>query len=73
MKSSTHNTASPPSSIEDGVPSLAPSTPVVLPPFNAAPPPLLVQVHTPSKLPTAPQIKEPVSKSPLLAPAAPGI
>ncbi|KAL1089319.1 hypothetical protein V6Z11_D07G012800 [Gossypium hirsutum] len=51
-----HNTAPPPFTIEERVPSLAPSTP---------------PVHAPSKSPIAPQGKEPVSKSLDLVPDAP--
>ncbi|KAB2019654.1 hypothetical protein ES319_D07G011300v1 [Gossypium barbadense] len=63
-----HDTAPPPFTIEERVPSLAPSTPLVLP---LSSPPQPVQVHAPSKSPIAPQGKEPVSKSLDLVPDAP--
>ncbi|XP_022754885.1 junction-mediating and -regulatory protein-like isoform X2 [Durio zibethinus] len=56
----THYTTLPSFTNEERVPSLAPSTPMVLPAFNTAPPPLPVQVRTQSKSPTAPQKKEPL-------------
>ncbi|KAK8697015.1 hypothetical protein V6N13_113179 [Hibiscus sabdariffa] len=71
MEPTPQNTASPPFTIEGRLPSLAPSTPVVLPPStppppmqNTASPPFTIEKHVPSLAPSTPVVLPPSTPPP---------
>lgn len=63
--------ASVPETVETFVPSLSPTTPVVLPSHKSVPPPLIVEKAVPLISPS-PQQKAPDNKAPISMPAASG-
>ncbi|XP_039018613.1 proline-rich extensin-like protein EPR1 [Hibiscus syriacus] len=66
MPAPVQNTASPPLPIEENVPPLAPSTPLVLPPYLPPPPPFTIEERAPSLAPNTPVVLPPSPPPPLV-------